>query len=226
MLGFVGLNAVILLAAIALSIRLPASEEEYLYAFTWILTVIVYSGLAVLIIFRQPRHTVGWLFVVIGFLNAMTLFGILVGDSLELSNIELPLRSEQAQIMFRAIGELIWILGLFLPLTLMLQFFPDGRLPSRRWWPITLATIIGILSMAIEFAVEEAGYAGSFAWLAGFAVIFMPIAIFGSLAAVLVRFFRSRDTERVERALQAALLLSTASWPAANHQCPWVAPSR
>ena len=200
MLGFVGLNAVILLAAIAIGIGLLSSTlvDEYLFAFSWILTSFVYSGLAVLIIFRQPRHTVGWLFVVIGFLNALTFFGIVLGDYLESSIIELPLRSEQAQIVFKIIGELIWILGLFLPLTLMVQFFPDGRLPSRRWWPITLATIIGILSMAMEFAVEEAGYAGSFAWLAGYSVIFMPIAIFGSLAAVLVRFFRSRDTERLQ----------------------------
>jgi hypothetical protein len=199
-LGFVGLNAVLLLAAIAIGIGLLSSTlvDEYLFAFSWILTSIVYSGLAVLIIFRQPRHTVGWLFVVIGFLNALTIFGIVLGNYLESSIIDLPLRSEQAQIVFKIIGELTWILALFLPLTLMVQFFPDGRLPSRRWWPITLATVIGILSMAMEFAVEEAGYAGSFAWLAGYSVIFMPIAIFGSLAAVLVRFFRSRDTERLQ----------------------------
>ncbi len=199
MLGFVGLNAVLLLAAIAIGLGSLSSTlvDEYLFAFSWILTSIVYSGLAVLIIFRQPRHTVGWLFVVIGFLNALTFFGIVLGDYLESSIIELPLRSEQAQIVFKIIGELIWILGLFLPLTLMVQFFPDGRLPSRRWWPITLATIIGMLGVAIEFAVEEAGYAGSFAWLADFS-FFMVIAIFGSLAAVLVRFIRSRDTERLQ----------------------------
>jgi hypothetical protein len=179
-LGFVGLNAILLLAAIAIGIGSLSSTlvDEYLFAFSWILTSIVYSGLAVLIIFRQPRHTVGWLFVVIGFLNALTFFGIVLGDYLESSIIELPLRSEQAQIVFKIIGELIWILGLFLPLTLMVQFFPDGRLPSRRWWPITLATIIGMLGVAIEFAVEEAGYAGSFAWLADFS-FFMVIAIFG-----------------------------------------------
>jgi hypothetical protein len=199
-LGFVGLNAAIILAAIVISICLPPlpSAEEYVFAYSWILTSIVYSGLAVLIIFRQPRHTVGWLFAVIGFLNATTLFGIITAEYLELSIFELPLRSEQAQIMYKIITELIWILGLFLPLTLMLQFFPDGRLPSRRWWPITLATILGFLSLAVEFAVEEAGYAGPFAWLADLAVIFMLIGILGSLAAVLLRFIRSQDTERLQ----------------------------
>ena len=199
-LGVVGLNALIILAAIMISIRLPASPsaEEYVFAYSWALTSIVYSGLAVLIIFRQPRHTVGWLFAVIGFLNAATLFGIIAAEYLESSIFELPLRSEQAQIMYKIITELIWILGLFLPLTLMLQFFPDGRLPSRRWWPITLATIIGFLSLAIEFAVEEAGYAGSLAWLADLSIIFMPIGILGSLAAVLVRFIRSQDAERLQ----------------------------
>lgn len=199
-LGFVGLNAVVVLAVIAFGIRslAPPTIEEFLIFFPWFLSSIVYSGLAVLIIFRQPRHVIGWLFVVIGFLNAFAFFGIVAGDYFDSSIIELPLRSEQFQYVFNFVGELIWVLAFFLPLTLMVQFFPDGRLPSRRWWPVTLATIIGILGTPMIFLVEEDGYEGSFAWLANLSEILMIIALLGSLAAVVVRFIRSRDAERLQ----------------------------
>jgi len=198
--GLIGLNAVVVLVAIVLSFRLPAlpSSEEYLFAFSWIITSAVYSGLAVLVIFRQPRHTIGWLFIVIGFLNALTLFGIIAGEYVDSFIVGLPSRSEQVQILYLATTELIWISALFVPLTFMVQFFPDGRLPSRRWWPITLITIMGMVSMSLGFGLEYAGYADSFPWLDYISVIFMVIGLLGSLAAVLVRFIRSRDTERLQ----------------------------
>jgi hypothetical protein len=48
------------------------------------------------------------------------------------------------------------------------------------------------------FLVEEDGYEGSFAWLANLSEILMIIALLGSLAAVVVRFIRSRDAERLQ----------------------------
>jgi len=89
-------------------------------------------------------------------------------------------------------------MGLFIPLTLMLQFFPDGRLPSRRWRLITLATITSFISLSVGFMVEEAGYEGPFAWLANLSVALSLVGLFGSLAAVVVRFIRSKDAERLQ----------------------------
>jgi hypothetical protein len=146
---------------------------------------------------RQPRHTVGWLFVAIGFFNALTSLSLPISE-LQGSSLATGLDPhEQPQVLIRVIGELVWITALFLPLTLMLQFFPDGRLPSRRWWPITVATVIGMVGTAIGFEAER-GYTGVFSLLADFAVPFMMFSILGSAGSVLARYIRSRGFERLQ----------------------------
>ncbi|MFN2189538.1 MAG: hypothetical protein ACK2T3_12310, partial [Candidatus Promineifilaceae bacterium] len=195
-----GLNVTLLLVAILASRALPdpPTSDDYLTASAWILAAIIYGGLAVLINFHQPRHVIGWLFAFVGFLNAFTLAGLLIGDYVDSSILEIPLQSEQTQLMYKFVVELVWILPLLLPLTLVLQFFPDGRLPSRRWWPLTVATIIGFISFSVGFMVDEAGYEGPFAWLANLAVVLPLAGILGSLAAVVVRFIRSKEAERLQ----------------------------
>jgi hypothetical protein len=195
-----GLDVTFLLVAILASRALaePRIADDYLFTSAWILSAIIYGGLAVLIIFRQPGHVIGWLFAFVGFLNAFTLVGILIGDYVDSSILEIPLQSEQTQFILKFVGELVWILALLLPLTLMLQFFPDGRLPSRRWWPITAATILGFISLSVGMMVDEAGYEGPFAWLANLAVVLSLVGILGSLAAVVVRFIRSKEAERLQ----------------------------
>jgi hypothetical protein len=61
-----------------------------------------------------------------------------------------------------------------LPVTLMLLIFPDGRLPSRRWWTVV--------------AVASAGYALTFlgVYMPGDeAHIGLPVGIWISIAALL-----------------------------------------
>jgi hypothetical protein len=195
-----GLNIIIVVAALVIAISIskrPVYEENPVVS-------IVYSVLAVLIISRQPRHTVGWLFLVVGFFSAFGTLGI------GLSQLEFSSGSELGWV-----GSFSWILVFMVPITLVLQFFPDGRLPSRRWWPITVMTLLGMGGLAASIAfhpwpweamdIPEANnpfaIAGSdrfFDSLADLSIVFFGIGLVGSLASVVVRFRRSQGIERAQ----------------------------
>ena len=173
---------------------------------------VVYGMIAVLIISRQPRHVIGWLFLVVGFFLAFGVLGSSADKLMASGQIEI---SGQLFDLLTWIGHLIWVPAFMLPITLVLQFFPDGRLPSRRWWPVPTITLIGMLSFVSAYAFypypwEAQGIAdthnpfgipGSERFLEGLlnlAIFFFLIAVIGSLAAVIVRFRRSQGVERIQ----------------------------
>jgi len=137
-----GLNIFIVLAALALSIIVSGRP----FYETQLVNAIVYTVLALLILSRQPRHTVGWLFLIVGFFSALATLGR------GLEGLERTTSSELIGGLGTWVGHLIWIPVFFIPITLVLQFFPAGRLPSRRWWPIAAATLLGIGGYATSLA--------------------------------------------------------------------------
>ncbi len=167
-----------------------------------------YTVLAVLIISRNPFHTVGWLFLLVGFVSAYAL-------PFEPEAL-IPFVSERTLTLGTWLGELTWIPVFLIPLTLILQFFPDGRLPSRRWWPVTAASILAILGMLVYFAfypwevVGEssgtsvqnpfgmAGSEGTFNLLETFYTITLAIGILGSLVMVVARFRKAQGIQRAQ----------------------------
>ena len=99
---------------------------------------------------------------------------------------------------------------IYLPL-----FFPDGRLPSRRWLPVAVVPAIGVAGIAILGALTETLRGQTFDYridnpigieglghvedLQAFAVLgggALAIGTVGSVLSVVVRFRRSRGTER------------------------------
>jgi hypothetical protein len=200
-----GMNAVFLLAALAISLSIYSDP-----AFDFVVLIaIVYTVIAVMIISRQPGHTVGWLFLSVGFFSALA---ILIYGSEELAT---EIFSEKNIELLYWIGNGIWIPVFFIPITLVLQFFPDGRLPSQRWWPVTAATMVGILGIAagLLFApwpLEEEGVflpnnpfaiPGGEDFLASvsqIAEIFLGIGLVGSMIVVVVRYRRSSGIERIQ----------------------------
>ena len=170
---------------------------------------VVYTLIAALIITRQPRHTVGWLFLVTGLISALILFGGGLGEFITFDN-NILLASLMAWI-----GHVLFLPALMIPLTLVLQFFPDGRLPSRRWWPIPAASLFGMLGIVAGIAftpgpLEENdflgptnpfGVAGSdrfLAHLGDIAGVAFAIGVIGSLLILVVRFRRSDSIQRTQ----------------------------
>jgi len=85
----------------------------------------------------------------------------------------------------------------------MLLIFPDGRLPSRRWWAVV--------------ALALAGYGLTFLgmWRVGIGVSIA--ALLGSVAAVVLRWRRSTDQERQQLkwlvyAVALAVVAGLAGW--------------
>ncbi len=168
-----------------------------------------FSLLGALLISRRPDHPVGWILAAIGLVvifpaaESYTAFVLMSGNPLNLLAILGVWANEVYWI------PLIVLIFIYLPL-----LFPDGRLPSRRWtipaWipgisaaglavlgafretltgmvtPFQIANPIGIpgLTSPFEHPLASVFFAGIFAGQAA------------ALAAVVVRFRRSRDVER------------------------------
>jgi len=161
----------------------------------WPVSAGVYSFLALLIISRHSGHTVGWLFFVAGFNMALTTLGFGIWD------IDSQVPSSALLRLLSFFAELIWILALLIPPTLVLQFFPNGRLPSRRWRLIPLATVLsvcGLLAGLLPDYFELTGSEGFFELLGVVTSALFAVTVIGSLAAVVVRFIRSSGTERTQ----------------------------
>ena len=189
-LAIAGLNFFLIVTAwLFLAGRIPDLFPDFV---PFVISSVVYSLLAMLILSRHPLHIIGWLFVVISFMAVQGLFLSLIEEGTQVDPDELPA-------IFIFLGELTWIIALFAPLTLVLQFFPDGQLPSRRWWPVPVVTVLAMLGLAAGFALSGVAQAKEFLKPLGvLESIFMVFAILGSLAAVVVRFLRSRGAERLQ----------------------------
>jgi len=204
-LGIAGLNVLMLLAGFVLGISISARLVNDIRS----ISSIVYSVLAVLIISQHPRHTVGWLFLFVGFFSAL---GELT-EGLEILVLRLAFDSELFHGLINWVDHLAWIPAFMLPISLVLQFFPDGRLPSRRWWPITAAAIMGMCGLAISYGLRPwpgagifdtynpfaiPGSEGFFDLLFNLSLFPLSIGIIGSLVMVVVRFRWSQGVERTQ----------------------------
>jgi len=202
------MNAVLLLAAFAVVIGLsgrPVLDINPLIS-------VVYTLLAILIISRQLDHTVGWLFLIIGFFAAL---GTLVFGFEEVAPF---ISSKQLLSLMVWTGELSWMPVFILPITLVIQFFPDGKLPSRRWWPVTAAALLGMLGLMAGFLLQPwteeelaevdiagiynpFGIQGSEEFLdliLQIAPVFLLMGVLGAMLMVIVCYRRSSGIKRTQ----------------------------
>jgi signal transduction histidine kinase len=169
-------------------------------------TTIIYALMGALVASRHPLNPIGWIFCTVGVLLALTslAFAYWVADEsgiMSLPGIEFALW----------LDIWIWIPATMLPLTFLLLLFPDGRLPSPRWRPIAWSAGLGIAAYTLSIAlhpeppIESTPPSNPFGirgatdildLLANVALPLLVIGAFGSLAALVVRFRRSRGIER------------------------------
>lgn len=192
-LAIVGFNGAIIIIGLVFSVK---NSVEFVslnggLLVMWPIFSVLYGLMGVLILTRQPRHVVGWLFMIVSFMAAVSTLASGLPD----------LESEEFSPALAVIGESIWIMALVIPMTLVLQFFPNGRLLSRRWWPLPIATILWIAILAGSFSADDTGIddSGGLSIFLGYLNnIILPTVIIGSLAAVVVRFLRSTAIERAQ----------------------------
>lgn len=173
---------------------------------------IAYSFVGALVASRQPRNPIGWILNGIGLLSGLTFFAYaywLLGDSVgqerggggTLPGVEVAFWLDLW----------LWIPATILAATFLLLLFPDGRLPSSRWRPVAWSAGLGLAVGTVGIALHPRppiepippsnpfgvpGAAGALDLLMGGAFILLAVGAFGSLAALVVRFRRSRGIER------------------------------
>jgi signal transduction histidine kinase len=169
-------------------------------------TTITYTLVGALVVSRHPRNPIGWIFSTEGVLFGLTL---LAGD------YTMAGQSGEAKLPGIEIAQWlslwIWIPTTILPLTFLLLLFPDGHLPSPRWRPIAWSAGLGLALYIVSTALHPRppvdpsprdnpfGISGAAGALERLSVVILPLLVvgtFGALAALVVRFRRSRGIER------------------------------
>jgi hypothetical protein len=118
---------------VAIGLRLQGTVGVIAISDGWLYTSLLWGTVVgALIVGRQPRHPIGWLFMIVGLSYAA---GLLAQEyaihALVFDPGSLPAGELAAWISFWITMPGIAGLLLFLPL-----LFPDGHLPSRRWRPV------------------------------------------------------------------------------------------
>jgi signal transduction histidine kinase len=190
---------------------------------SFLILALTFASVGLIVATRVPENRIGLIFCVTGLANSAQLLSWQYADVGLNASYHLP--AESAAAVFNTmIGEAT--AGL---LALSLLLFPDGRLPSRRWWPalVTLLAGMALLVLAgtltpgrfdqpfakVSNPLGVAGARGAMdaADLAGWLLVFAGLV--SGAAAMVVRLRRTRGVERQQLKLVLAVgaVVATAS---------------
>ena len=84
-----------------------------------------FAAMGGLVVSKRPRNVIGWIFLATAVLFALTaLFGALALDNAQ---------TRSTADLLAWFDLWLWLPAVLLPVVFVLQLFPDGHLPSRRW---------------------------------------------------------------------------------------------
>jgi signal transduction histidine kinase len=169
---------------------------------------IAFTLVGALVASRVPRNPIGWIFLSVGILYTLSALGV-VFQIYRPSVIEA--NGFPGFELVDWFTNWLWMPAFFLPITIVLLYFPDGRLPSPRWRFVSWSAILGIAFSVLvvmlhpgpldywdldanPFGIQPA--APFLEFLADLGFILLGIGFVGSVVAFLVRFRRSRGMER------------------------------
>ena len=113
-----------------------------------LVTLLIFSVVGAVVVSRQPRNTIGWLFCGVGVAVGLNSFA---GDYAEfwlMSGFGMRSLGETAAWF----SSWLWILLVSSPIFLLL-LFPDGQLPSLRWRPVAWCATLGITGFSLSLAL-------------------------------------------------------------------------
>jgi hypothetical protein len=156
--SLMALSVALLLGGIALSraasstvLELPyGGETEDGSVVANLVTLLPFSVVGAIIASRHPRNTIAWLFCSVGVTIGLNSF---VGDYAEFwlaSGFGIRSLGETAAWF----SSWLWILLVYVPTSFLLLLFPDGRLPSPRWWPVAWGVALGTAGGVVGYALE------------------------------------------------------------------------
>ena len=171
---------------------------------------VIYAGLGVAVTTRRPRNPIGPIFLIVA--SSYTL-SALAASTLLYQAIPTAVVTPALFDVATWLSNWAWLPAQLLPLTFVFLLFPDGRLPSRRWWPVGWAAGLSLLFLMSALAAHPGpvsdwgtkpnpfglrGAEGILEAAITIGSVLLAVGVFGSMAAVVVRFRRSRGIERAQ----------------------------
>ncbi|MGH3915459.1 MAG: histidine kinase [Pseudonocardiaceae bacterium] len=138
-----------------------------------------------LVVPRQPRNPVGWLFVVIGLSGALAALGV------SFSRYQL--------MAWLSVWAPAVTYGL-LPLALLT--FPDGRLPSRAWRPVAWVAVACLSLLVVGVAVAAWGDPNlqnrteAMLWINGAGLLGVALSTIAAVGSLVVRWWHAKGDTR------------------------------
>jgi len=179
---------------------------------------IAYAILGALVASRRPRNVIGWIFLAVALLYAITIGAGAYGNYAAI----VPAERQLPGVAFAEwLSHWFWVPSIILPTVFVFLLFPDGRLLSSRWRPVLWCAALGLGMATVGVAMEGPGMTSNLSgsrFFAG-AVEILPtvggwlvgISFVGAIASFVLRFRRSRDVERQQlKWLLYAVLLAAA----------------
>ena len=200
-----------------------------------ILDALILPLVGALIVVRDRRHLLAWLLLVGGvFLAVFNLTQQYAPLALGLTSRQLSLPGGDLASWLAS-----WtnVPGIVVGVVFLVLLFPDGRLPSRRWWPLAWA---GAVNVVVPTAILAVGYwplrgpslvnqEGSVPPLvdAMFAIAFLGALLLGavSVVALILRFRRAGTVQRQQIkwfAYGAILSIPLSLFPEADPYGPYL----
>ena len=146
----------------------------------------LYGVVGAIIVTRQPRNAIGWMVWGAASVLAVGIFGaalaeLRIAGALPVSLVAAPLSDSMLQVA-------LYLITVFIPL-----YFPDGRLPSRRWWPVPWYATAGLGLFVISRIVLPGAVASTLVVVSN---VVAATAFVLALAATVIRF---RQGDRAQR---------------------------
>jgi hypothetical protein len=169
----------------------------------------MFAVVGALLVAKRPANLIGWIMSA-----ASLVVGVSAGETYAAYVMTTRGRPDWLAVVGAWANSWYWLLVLALVFVYLPLLFPDGRLPSRRWLPVAVLPGIGVAAMVVlralaetlrgqnvdyridnPIGIEGLAHVEELPLLFVFGGLFVAGAI-GAVVSVVVRFRRSRGTER------------------------------
>ena len=197
--ALLGLTVVLLASSLVIAFT---GGEAWNQKFATIPVMIAFAVVGALVAARTGNR-LGWLFLAAGTVGAVSL--AVEAYAARVPADQLP-GAAWAGWTFTVVLGIVGTLFFLVPL-----LFPDGRPPSRRWWPVVWVAIIDGLVQMVTVAVSDANFTNNFPKLRDPVTVVAPLGraynqalavgllvLLAGGASMIVRFRRSGQEERLQ----------------------------
>ena len=209
--ALLGLTVVLIVSTLVIAFT---GGETWNQKFATIPVMIAFAVVGALVAARTGNR-LGWLFLFAGMTGAISL--VVEAYAARVPAARLP-GAAWAGWIFTIVLGLVGTLFFLVPL-----LFPDGRPPSRRWWPVVWAAKIAGLVQTVTVAVSDANFSNNFPELRDPVTVVAPLrtAYNQALALALLVLLAGRWTAGLTGSATTRTRPSPPSRPGSGTRSTW-----